>query len=48
MWWLADPQDLHRVSERISNLYVEKCHVTATTTPSFSSTENAPSAFRPP
>ncbi|MFG2043920.1 type I-E CRISPR-associated endonuclease Cas1e [Dactylosporangium sp. NPDC048998] len=27
MWWLANPQDLHRVTDRISNLYVEKCHV---------------------
>lgn len=27
MWWLADPQDLHRVSDRISTLYVERCHV---------------------
>jgi CRISP-associated protein Cas1 len=27
MWWLADPQDLHRVSDRISTVYVEKCHV---------------------
>ncbi|SCL45747.1 type I-E CRISPR-associated endonuclease Cas1e [Micromonospora peucetia] len=27
MWWLADPQDLHRVSDRISSLYAERCHV---------------------
>lgn len=27
MWWLADPQDLHRVSDRISSVYVERCHV---------------------
>ena len=27
MWWLADPLDLHRVSERVSTVYVEKCHV---------------------
>ena len=27
MWWLANPQDLHRVSDRISTVYVEKCHV---------------------
>lgn len=27
MWWLADPQDLHRVSDRISSIYVERCHV---------------------
>lgn len=26
-WWKADPQDLQRVSERISSLYVERCHV---------------------
>jgi len=27
MWWLTDPQDLHRISDRISTVYVEKCHV---------------------
>ncbi len=27
MWWLSEPQDLHRVSERVSTVYVEKCHV---------------------
>ncbi|EIV92929.1 type I-E CRISPR-associated endonuclease Cas1e [Frankia sp. QA3] len=27
MWWLSDPQDLHRVEDRISTLYVEKSHV---------------------
>ena len=27
MWWLADPQDLHRVSDRISSVYAERCHV---------------------
>lgn len=27
MWWLAEPLDLHRVSERISTLYVERSHV---------------------
>jgi CRISPR-associated protein Cas1 len=27
MWWLANPHDLHRVSDRISTVYVEKCHV---------------------
>ena len=27
MWWLADPQDLHRVSDRLSTIYVERCHV---------------------
>jgi CRISPR-associated protein Cas1 len=27
MWWLADPQDLHRVSDRLSTVYVERCHV---------------------
>ena len=27
MWWLADPLDLHRVSERVSTLYVERSHV---------------------
>jgi CRISPR-associated protein Cas1 len=26
MWWLADP-DLHRVSDRLSTVYVERCHV---------------------
>lgn len=27
MWWIANPQDLHRVSDRVSTLYIEKCHV---------------------
>lgn len=27
MWWLADPLDLHRVSDRVSTVYVERCHV---------------------
>lgn len=27
MWWLAEPLDLHRVSDRISTLYVERSHV---------------------
>lgn len=27
MWWLTEPHDLHRVSERVSTVYVEKSHV---------------------
>jgi len=27
MWWVAKPQDLHRVEDRISTIYVEKCHI---------------------
>jgi CRISPR-associated protein Cas1 len=27
MWWLAGPQDLHRIEDRVSTLYVEKCHI---------------------
>lgn len=27
MWWLSSPQDLHRVEDRLSSLYVEKCHI---------------------
>ncbi|MFF0721836.1 type I-E CRISPR-associated endonuclease Cas1e [Micromonospora sp. NPDC003816] len=27
MWWLADPKDLHRISDRLSSVYVERCHV---------------------
>lgn len=27
MWWLADPQDLHRIEDRLSTLYVERCHI---------------------
>jgi len=27
VWWLADPQDLHRVSDRVSTVYVERCHI---------------------
>ena len=26
-WWKASPLDLHRVSERISTLYIERCHI---------------------
>ncbi len=27
MWWLSEPQDLHRVEDRISTVYVERSHV---------------------
>jgi len=27
VWWLANPQDLHRIEDRISTIYVERCHV---------------------
>ena len=27
MWWLARPQDLHRIEDRLSSVYVERCHV---------------------
>lgn len=27
MWWLADPLDLHRIEDRLSTVYVERCHV---------------------
>lgn len=27
MWWLADPQDLHRIGDRVSSVYVERCHI---------------------
>ena len=27
MWWRAGPTDLHRVSDRVSTIYVERCHV---------------------
>lgn len=27
MWWLAGPQDLHRIEDRLSTVYVERCHV---------------------
>lgn len=27
MWWRAEPHDLHRVSDRVSSLYVERTHV---------------------
>lgn len=26
-WWKTTPQDLHRVTDRISSLYIERCHV---------------------
>lgn len=27
MWWRAEPHELHRVSDRVSSLYVERTHV---------------------
>jgi len=27
MWWLANPQDLHRVEDRLSTVYVERSHI---------------------
>jgi len=27
MWWRAEPHDLHRVTDRVSSLYVERTHV---------------------
>jgi CRISPR-associated protein Cas1 len=27
MWWLSDPHDLHRIEDRVSTLYVERCHI---------------------
>lgn len=27
MWWISGPQDLHRIEDRLSTLYVERCHV---------------------
>lgn len=27
MWWIADPLDLHRVEDRVSTVYAERCHV---------------------
>lgn len=27
MWWLSDPHDIHRVEDRLSTLYAERCHV---------------------
>lgn len=27
MWWRADAADLHRVEDRVSTLYAERCHV---------------------
>lgn len=27
MWWLASPQDVHRIEDRLSTLNVERCHV---------------------
>ena len=27
MWWLSNPHDLHRVEDRVSTLYVERCHI---------------------
>lgn len=27
MWWLTSPHDIHRVEDRLSTLYAERCHV---------------------
>jgi len=27
MWWRANPLDLHRIEDRVSTIYVERCHV---------------------
>jgi CRISPR-associated protein Cas1 len=27
VWWLSGPQDLHRIEDRLSTLYAERCHV---------------------
>lgn len=27
MWWRATPQDLHRITDRVSTLYVERTHI---------------------
>jgi CRISPR-associated protein Cas1 len=27
MWWLSGPQDLHRIEDRLSTLYAERCHI---------------------
>lgn len=27
MWWRAGPVDLHRVADRVSTIYVERCHI---------------------
>jgi len=27
VWWLSGPQDLHRIEDRVSTVYVERCHV---------------------
>lgn len=27
MWWIANPLDLHRIEDRVSTVYAERCHV---------------------
>ncbi|WP_218009807.1 hypothetical protein [Actinomadura kijaniata] len=27
IWWKAHPHDLHRLTDRVSSVYVERCHV---------------------
>ncbi|GLW66578.1 hypothetical protein Arub01_48220 [Actinomadura rubrobrunea] len=27
IWWKAHPHDLHRLQDRVSSVYVERCHV---------------------
>lgn len=26
-WWRTGPQDVHRLEDRISSLYAERCHI---------------------
>ncbi|MEU3073546.1 hypothetical protein [Streptomyces laurentii] len=26
-WWRTGPQDVHRIEDRISSLYAERCHI---------------------
>ncbi|MDH6193205.1 hypothetical protein M2168_006323 [Streptomyces sp. CZ24] len=27
IWWKADPHDLHRLTDRVSSVYIERSHV---------------------
>ncbi|MBB6081626.1 hypothetical protein HNR57_007577 [Streptomyces paradoxus] len=33
-WWRTGPRDLHRLEDRITSLYAERCHIDRDDTPS--------------
>ena len=43
-----DPQDLHRVSDRLSTIYIERCHIDRADNAIVLVNANEPSAYPPP